>query len=382
MMQYARAFAAAVEGELCHGNLPFDDHELVDRITGRVSALPKRNVRVIGLHVWHKGAISSRSMMAVSNNANSSTAAQNSPTVPAMPAVRGQGERKPSASPHARATVRPAQPTPRPTSVQPATAPRDARAEGEASLPTIESRPSAILGKRPSTTSESRAPVAQSAPPKSSPLPSNHAAARMASGVVPAVEPRIVRTQSGFSLALDACKGSGAQEVGQALAQPVRNAAALVLLGALEAAHGQLNDPLAILDAQESIEVRRGLIGEACVCVCYLLYEILAQSNLPRMACIEVVQGACTAALRDDSMPVSEISRYLATESPREEFSGRICRLLGVRENADLQQKVDAALRSVRLDVRTCANQIEARLTSRRAATGSGRQGGGTQEAV
>jgi hypothetical protein len=69
-------------------------------------------------------------------------------------------------------------------------------------------------------------------------------------------------------------------------------------------------------------------------------------------------------------MPVSEISRYLATESPREEFSGRICALLGVRENAEMQQRVESALRALRLDVRSCAEQIEQRLTAGKALTG------------
>jgi hypothetical protein len=61
-------------------------------------------------------------------------------------------------------------------------------------------------------------------------------------------------------------------------------------------------------------------------------------------------------------MPVSELSRYLATESPREEFSGRVCTLVGVRETPEMQQRVEAHLRSLRLDVRSCIEQIEQRL--------------------
>jgi hypothetical protein len=182
--------------------------------------------------------------------------------------------------------------------------------------------------------------------------------------VVPAVEPRIVRSKSGFLIALEQCPAGSGGKLGQALAQPLRNAAALVLLGALEASHDQLSDPLRLLEAHEDDLLRRKLIGEACVCVSYLLYECLAQTEVPQMQCIEVVQGACTAALRDDSMPVSEISRYLATESPREELTGRLCGLLGIRETPELQRRVETSLRSVRIDVRSSAEEIESKLTS------------------
>jgi hypothetical protein len=81
MMQYARAFAATVECELSNGDLPFEEQELLEKITKDVQALPKKSVRLIGLHVWHKGAVSSGSMLAVKPERHTS------PTVPAMPAV-------------------------------------------------------------------------------------------------------------------------------------------------------------------------------------------------------------------------------------------------------------------------------------------------------
>ena len=192
----------------------------------------------------------------------------------------------------------------------------------------------------------------------------------MVSGVTPASEPRIVRTKSGFSIALEQCTGETGQDVGRAMAQPVRDAAAGVLLTTLDALHGSVSDPLGILDGRADEELRRGLIGEACVCVCYVLYEALTRTSLPQMLSIEVVQGACVHALRDEAMPVSEISRYLATESPREEFSGRVCTLLRVRESAEMQQKVESTLRALRLDVRSCAEQIEQRLARVKAHTG------------
>ena len=76
----------------------------------------------------------------------------------------------------------------------------------------------------------------------------------------------------------------------------------------------------------------------------------------------EYINTEVDKIVSDKNMPVSEISRYLATESPREEFSAHICTLLGARETAELQQRVDATLRGLRIDVKTCAEQIESRL--------------------
>ena len=103
MMQYARAFAGAVECELSNGDLPFEEHELLQRITDQVQALPKKNVKLIGLHVWHKGAISSGSMLAVKPGQ------QGKPTVPAMQAVSQTRERAPESSTnaHIATTVKP-----------------------------------------------------------------------------------------------------------------------------------------------------------------------------------------------------------------------------------------------------------------------------------
>ena len=182
--------------------------------------------------------------------------------------------------------------------------------------------------------------------------------------MVPAVDqPRIVRTKSGFLLALEQCRAQSGEEVGRAMAQPIRDAAAGVLLATLESLHATLPDPLALFDGRVDPALRRGLVGEACVCACYVLYEALTRTSLPQMLSIEVVQGACVHALRDEAMPVSEISRYLATESPREEFAGHVCALLGVRETAEMQQRIDASLRALRIDVRSCAEQIEQRLS-------------------
>jgi hypothetical protein len=391
MMQYARAFASAVECELSNGDLPFEEIELFQRLTDQVQALPKKNVRLIGLHVWHKGAVSSGSMLAVRPE-------QGSPTVPAMPAV-SQTREKALSPPgaHTASTVKPeAAATPaaaaKPAGAGPALrAPHatSASARTTPAMPAVRPPPTPGLpGVRPATgasavsstrysagSPRSTAPTTTAKPatpaPASSPTPSSSAsfpaAARMMSGVVPAVDPRIVRTKSGFLVALEQCSGDDAADVGRGLAQPVRDAAAEVLFGTLGALHGSVSDPMSLLDGRVDEELRRGLIGEACVYVCYVLYEALTRTSLPQMQSILVVQGACVHALMDQTMPVSELSRYLATESPREEFSGRVCALFGVRETPEMQQRVEAHLRALRLDVRSCTDQIEQRLAGGKA---------------
>ncbi len=392
MMQYARAFAGAVECELSNGDLPFEEHELLQRITDLVTVLPKKNVRLIGLHVWHKGAISSGSMLAVKPGS------EGKPTVPAMAAVSQTRERSTpsSAAVHAAATLKP------PVAPQEATAAITTPAPASRSNPASSARnaPPASTARPSSPSTQRGAGPPMRTPPASSSqsVPSSRsvtgqsplstrgaagmsgqspasAAARVASGVVPAVEPRIVRTKSGFSVAIEQCAAETGEAVGRAMAQPVRDAAAGVLLSTLDALHGVLSDPLGLIDGRTDAELRRGLVGEACVCVSYVLYEALTRTSLPQMLAIEVVQGACVHALMDKAMPVSEISRYLATESPREEFSSRVCALLGVRENPEMQQRVESALRALRLDVRTCAEQIEQRITQGKSAQTSQKTG-------
>lgn len=172
-----------------------------------------------------------------------------------------------------------------------------------------------------------------------------------------------MRTKSGFLVALEQSPADTGDDVGRAMAQPIRDAAAGLLLSTLDSLHGTFPDPLSLFDGRADGELRRALIGEACVCVCYVLYESLTRTSLPQMQGIQVVQSACVHALADKNMPVSEISRYLATESPREEFAARTCMLLGTRETPELQQRVDAALRSLRIDVKSCSEQIETRLS-------------------
>jgi hypothetical protein len=373
--------------------------------------LPKKNVRLIGLHVWHKGAVSSGSMLAVKDG---------KATVPAMQAVSTSQTRERTApsSAHTATTVKPeARGTPAPMSA-PASGPQSApmsaapssvRGAGAVTVPAPDAAQQAAATRaappnaaRPvaqatplSTPAVTRpapamhgAPAQPQRPPTSVNIPvsrapattlpavsarstaSMPAAARMISGVVPAVEPRILRTKSGFLVALEQTTAETGDEVGKAMAQPIRDAAAGLLLATLDALHGTIADPLSLFDGRADADLRRSLIGEACVCVCYILYESLTRTSLPQMQGIQVVQAACVHALADKNMPVSEISRYLATESPREEFSTHVCGLLGCRETAELQQRVETSLRGLRIDVKTCAEQIELRLTRPRAAGG------------
>ena len=418
MMQYARAFAAAVECELSNGDVPFEEHELHQRITDAVQALPKKNVRLIGLHVWHKGAVSSRSMLAVTPEGKA--------TVPAMPAVSQTREKAaPEAAAHTATTVKPdprtadpmsagehpsvrggaavtvpvpdaaqraaAHRAPTSTTIRAAAAanptpvhPEPQRAATAVNIPATRMSTAnmpAVSARAPTTTSmpavsarrgrrTSMPAVTASGAPSSKSSGAGMPASRMISGVVPAVEPRILRSKSGFLVALEQTTAETGDDVGQAMAQPIRDAAAGLLLATLDALHGSFNDPLALFDGRADPELRRSLIGEACVCVCYVLYESLTRTSLPQMQGIQVVQAACVHALSDKNMPVSEISRYLATESPREEFSAHVCSLLGARETAELQQRVEVALRGLRIDVKTCAEQIESRLNRPKAAGG------------
>ena len=413
MMQYARAFAAAVECELSNGDLPFEEHELHQKITDSVQALPKKNVRLIGLHVWHKGAISSGSMLAVKDG---------KATVPAMQAVSTSQTREKAASSqspaHTATTMKPeargasapmSAPASGPLSAPMSAVPSSVRGAGAVTVPAPDSaqhaaatraapasvarpmtqatplstpavtRPAPAMhaapaqAQRPPTSVNvpvSRAPTTSLPAVSSRSTTSMPAAARMISGVVPAVEPRILRTKSGFLVALEQTTAETGDDVGKAMAQPIRDAAAGLLLATLDALHGTIADPLSLFDGRADADLRRALIGEACVCVCYILYESLTRTSLPQMQGIQVVQAACVHALADKNMPVSEISRYLATESPREEFSTHVCGLLGCRETAELQQRVETSLRGLRIDVKTCAEQIELRLTRPRAAGG------------
>jgi len=196
------------------------------------------------------------------------------------------------------------------------------------------------------------------------------AAARMASGIASAAEPRITRSKSGFALALEHCAADAGADLGAALGQPVRDAAADVLFATLSALHGSIVDPLSLFDGRADENLRGNLVGEACVYVCYVLYDALSRTSLSQMQSIQVVQTACVHALMDQNMPVSELSRYLATENPREEFSNRLCAILEVRETPEMQQRVEAHLRTLRLDVRSCTEQIEQRLARAKALSG------------
>ena len=146
------------------------------------------------------------------------------------------------------------------------------------------------------------------------------AAARMISGVVPAVEPRILRSKSGFLIALEQTTAETGDDVGKAMAQPIRDAAAGLLFATLDTLHGTIRDPLALFDGRLDPELRRSLIGEACVCVFPLLsfwsstkYFTLSRPNwVNALSCF----AASGPLLRSALVFATTFSRLAATTKP------------------------------------------------------------------
>ena len=150
MMQYARAFASIVECELSNGDLPFEESELHQRITDSVQALPKKNVRLIGLHVLHKGAVSSRSMPAVKPGPDGKA------TVPAMAAVSAPPGRTstPSQAAHTATTIKP-----------------EARGAGPLSAPGVMSQPPSVRGAVTVPAPATASPRSATTPAMRAPMP-------------------------------------------------------------------------------------------------------------------------------------------------------------------------------------------------------------------
>lgn len=390
MMEYARAFAAAVERELSGGALPFEEPELLDIITKRVTALPKSRVRIAGLHVWHKGAVSSGSMPAVQPKGN------NNPTVPAMRAVRvgatadssavassssgssqslpaqNSGRSKVQGSTYSSTNLRPTgQPLLRKTVTN-----LPAQRASSSSLPAAHSsappQASSQSFRAPPTEPTRRSVLNSQRVLVSQPSATDSQRGSMVSGMVPATEPKI-RTASGFSRALSSSTEGVGSALGAELGEAVRDAAAGLLFASLEASYAAMQDPLKFLDATADDTTRQGLVSEGCVCVCYLLYEALTRTEVPQMRAIEMVQGACTKALGGGAVPVNDIGRYLASANPIDELIGRLSHLLALKETRELKQRLGGTLRVLRAEVRECALLIQSRMAenaSRDASTG------------
>lgn len=186
----------------------------------------------------------------------------------------------------------------------------------------------------------------------------------MTSGAVAAAEPQI-RTASGFSRAILSNTEQPGAALGNALGGAVRDAAAGVLFACLEAAHPSMKDPLRILEASLDGQVRNRLVGEGCVCICFLLYEALTRTEVPQTKAIEMVQEACTQALGGGAIPVNDMGRYLASSNVRDELAGRLCEILETKETRDLLRRLDSVLRTLRAEVRECVQTIQCRLPNR-----------------
>jgi hypothetical protein len=319
MMLFARGFAATIETELCGGHLPFDNMGLHQRITDVVKVIPQHRVRVSGLHVLRDEAVPSTEKPSSSTNPSLGPAPPSSWRGSSLPAPSGW----PGNSVHT------------------------------STVPPVSGFASAYSAPPSERTSQA---------PRS--LETPHAA--HASGTVPRVTQRAARTESGFVNAASAPVAEMRSEaVGRTLASALRGAAASLLLAALDATHDFIDDPLRFLDGRVDRELRSALIKEAYACVAYVLHDALSRAGVPQTLAAEVVQCAGRHAATSDAFPSGEINRYLAlgnTRGARDEFSTRVCALLGVPEPADMAVRIDLTLRGIQRDVALCSERICERL--------------------
>ncbi len=355
MMQYAKAYATAIERELSGGEVPFEENELLDIITKAVTVLPRQRVRVVGLHVWRSGTASSRSMPAVGARGN------DKPTVPAMRAVKAPADAASSASEpsiHTAVTPPPAAPDAKPSPGKYTLRPDTSGLHPQVSRAQQASIRRAMASSRPSR-------ATPTGPKASRPLPRaviEHPSPRQTpntSGVVPAVAESTHK--SAFSRAVREAPSMDAEVLGKALGQAVRDGAAALLFASLEAAHSALVDPLAVLEAGEKSGLRRELVVEGCVCVAFLMYEALGKATVAQSQAIRMVEVSCTVALGGGDAPVAQIGRYMASSEATREFSRRCEELLHIAETRQFMQKLDRTLRELRAQLKECVRLISER---------------------
>lgn len=197
--------------------------------------------------------------------------------------------------------------------------------------------------------------------PHSLPPPETRRSAQPVSGFVMR-QPESVKLGGGFTLALERATGHlNASQVGIVLARPLRDAAASLLLAALDAVKGSLEDPLMFVDGRAPRALRTALVAEATTCVAYLLLDSLIAMRIPQGVAVTVVEGATDGAVAGAAVTGPELSRYLALGNAAHALAEKLCCLLEVSEPPDLLQRLTPVLNSLRADTRLCAERLRAR---------------------
>lgn len=317
---YAAVFRTAIEVEICEGRMPFDDVSLHRLLTERVQEVPAHRVRVNGAHLVPPGSASSAS----------------------MPAVRA-----PASEPSRAASMPPLRhPSELPRSLVPA----------PSQAPVSSGRVPVASGRAP--VSSSRAPVSSSHAPVSSgrtPISSHAPICRTVSGIV-RQEDVVVRHESTFTRVAPAAQAaSDLPTLGSHLGRAVRSAAGSVLLTVLSENASQLADPLALLDGGLEPTTQRALVQEACIAMAYVLHRALVRAGLAERQAIVVVQASAAMALQSGQLPVSDMSRYFATDMPADEFHRSCCRILGISGSDAAETAIAALVKHLSEDAFACA---------------------------
>jgi hypothetical protein len=135
----------------------------------------------------------------------------------------------------------------------------------------------------------------------------------------------------------------------EALAQPLRDAAARVVLSVLSVATTSPIDRLSLLQGKHPA---RELGREACACYVASIYRgAVAQGESHKTAAAKV-EAACRHAFTNDAPSAGDIGFYISTTSPALELAGRLAALLGC----------DGDTSSFRAAVASCHSGFEERL--------------------
>jgi hypothetical protein len=318
---YAAVFRTAIEVEICEGRMPFDDASLHRLLTERVQEVPAHRVRVNGAHLVSPGSASSAS----------------------MPAVRA-----PASEPSRAASMPPLRhPSELPRSLVPA--PSQAPASSSRG-PVSSSRGPVPSGRAP--VSPSHAPVSSS---RATVSPSHAPIRRTVSGIV-RQDDVVVRHESTFTRVAPAAQAAGdLATLGSHLGRAVRSAAGSILLTALSENASQLADPLALLDGGVEPTTQRALVQEACIAMAYVLHRALVRAGLAERQAIVVVQASAAMALQSGQLPVSDMSRYFATDMPADEFHRSCCRILGITGSDAAETAIAELVKHLSEDAFACA---------------------------